>query len=296
MTASTPSGVSARTLVAGVAGRPVRHSLSPVIHNAWLRGAGLDGVYVAFEPGEGGFHAFAEGLRGGVLLGVNVTAPFKTQALALADSASLRARAAGSANVLVFDPSGAIRADNTDGVGLLAALEEQAPAYAAAAGPAVILGAGGAARGAAAALLEAGAPVIRLVARSLDRAGTLATELAGPVEIFSPGDAAAAFDGAAVVINATPPRSGDKESAIWPLAALRRGAVVMDMVYRPLSTPLLAAAAARDLTVVDGLAMLIHQAVPSFQAFFGRPPPPLDIRAVVLAALGAETPTESVHR
>jgi shikimate dehydrogenase len=279
--------ISARTMVAGVAGRPVRHSLSPLIHNAWLAEAAVDGVYVAFSPGEHGFSTFVEGFRGGVVRGLNVTAPFKVQALAIADTASARARDAGSANVLVFDAGGGIHADNTDGEGLLAALGEQAPGYRPSAGPAVILGAGGAARGAAAALLEAGAPEIRLVARNVDKATDLARMLAGSVRVFPAQEAASAFHGALSVINATPMGQGGVEGPTAPLFALGAEAVVMDMVYRPLHTALLVEAMARGLVAVDGLAMLIHQAVPSFEAFFGRPPPPMNIRARVLAALDA---------
>lgn len=133
--------ITGATMVAGVAGSPVTHSLSPLIHNAWLAAAGIDGVYVAFSPRRDGFAAFAEGLRGGVVRGLNVTVPFKADALAVADAVSEAARRAGAANLLVFEAGGAITADNTDGVGLLAAFAAQAPGFDPAAGPAVIFGA-----------------------------------------------------------------------------------------------------------------------------------------------------------
>ena len=145
--------VSGETIVAGVAGQPVRHSLSPLIHNAWLVAAGLVGVLVAFAPALDRFTAFADGLRGGLIRGLNVTAPFKEAALALADEVSPIGRAAGSANLLVFEADGAIHADNTDGQGLLDAFAAQAPGFDPAAGPVTILGAGGAARAVAAAFL-----------------------------------------------------------------------------------------------------------------------------------------------
>ena len=166
--------ITGATWVAGVAGAPVAHSLSPLIHNAWIAAAGLDAVYVPFAPPAEGFEAFARGLRGGAVRGLNVTVPFKETALDLADSASDRARAAGAANLLTFSPRGEIVADNTDGAGLLAALSEQAPGFDVSAGPVAILGAGGAARGAAAALAMAGAPEIRIVNRTRQRAEALA--------------------------------------------------------------------------------------------------------------------------
>ena len=137
------TGVSGMTVVAGVAGSPVSHSLSPAIHNAWLAAAGIDAVYVAFAPPADGFARFAEGLRGVAVRGLNITAPFKEAALAVADRASDRARRAGAANLLIFEADGTIWADNTDGEGLLAAFAEQAPGFEPAAGPLVLLGAGG---------------------------------------------------------------------------------------------------------------------------------------------------------
>ena len=279
------STISGKTLVAGVVGTPVCHSLSPTIHNAWIAAAGIDAVYVAFAPTVDGFARFAEGLRGGAARGLNVTAPFKQDALALADRASDRARRAGAANLLIFETGGTIWADNTDGEGLLAALVEQAPEFDPAAGPAVVLGAGGAARGAAAALLDAGAPSIRIVNRSVARGEFLAHSLGDRVEVFSVEAAGRALTGVAAVINATPAAWNAVEGSALSLDEAPAAAVVMDMVYRPLDTAFLREARARGLRTVDGMAMLIGQARPSFAALFGRPPPDLDIRAVALAAL-----------
>ena len=184
--AATPR-ISGSTLVAGVAGHPVGHSLSPTLHNGWIAEAGLDAVYVAFVPGPHGFTAFAEGLRGGVIRGLNVTAPFKQQALALADIVSERARRAGSANLLIFETDGSIHADNTDGLGLLHAFQSQAPGFLPTE-PVVILGAGGAARGAVAAFLAAGAPEVRLVNRDPARAADLARVFGPAVRPVAPDD------------------------------------------------------------------------------------------------------------
>ena len=273
-------------MVAGVVGAPVAHSLSPLIHNAWLEAAGLDAVYVAFAPPKDRFGAFAEGLRGGAVRGLNVTVPFKEEALTLADEATLRARRAGAANLLVFDVDGRIGADNTDGEGLLGALRDQAAGFVASAGPAVILGAGGAARGAAAALIEAGAPEVRIVNRTRARAAALAAALGGDIQVFGEGDAAA-FADAALIVNATTLGLGGGPGPEAPLDAAPASAVVMDMVYRPLRTAFLRRAEAQGLRTVDGLQMLIGQAAPSFEALFGSAPPAVDVRALCLRALEA---------
>jgi shikimate dehydrogenase len=279
--------ISGATVVAGVAGAPVRHSLSPLIHNAWIAAAGIDAVYVAFSPKADGFRAFAEGLRGGgAVRGLNVTIPFKADALAVADRASDMARRAGAANLLVFEGDGTIVADNTDGAGLLAAFAEQAPSFSPAAGPVVILGAGGAGRGAAAAFVGAGAPQVRVVNRTRARAEEIAAALGPTVTAYGLDEARVAFDQAAALVNATSVGLTGDAPLDLPLDALPATAAVMDMVYKPLRTPLLAAAAARGLSTVDGLAMLIGQARPSFEAFFGQPPPDLDVRALALKTLG----------
>lgn len=277
--------ITAATRVAGVVGHPARHSLSPVIHNAWIEAAGLDAVYLAFEPPAHGFRRFVEGLRGQLVLGLNVTIPFKEEALAAADRASPAARRAGAANLLVFEPDGAIAADNTDGVGLIGALRRAGYE----AGEAVVLGAGGAARGAVTALLDAGFTRIRLVNRTLARAQEIA---AVDPRLSATGweAAAAALEGCSVLVNATSLGMSGQPPLDLTLERLPKTATVLDMVYRPMPTPLLAAAERRGNRAASGLDMLIEQAVPSFQAFFGRTPPAdVDVRALCLGALG-ETP------
>ena len=281
--------LTAATRLAGVVGRPVHHSLSPVLHNTWLAAAGLDGAYVAFSLAPERFSAFVEGFRGGSLAGVNVTLPFKTDALAAADRVSPRARTAGAANLLVFEADGSVTADNTDGEGLLYAFARQAPGFRPESGPLVLFGAGGAARGAAAAFLEAGCPEVRLVNRTRSRAEAVAEALGGRVRVLDQTDAAA-LDGAAALINASSAGLGPDAPPPPDFSAAPAGAVAMDMTYKPLRTPFLAAAAARGLATVDGLDMLIGQARPAFEAFFGRPPPAEpDVRERVLSILGEAT-------
>ncbi len=280
--------VSGRTVIAGVVGAPVTHSLSPALHNAWIEAAGLDAIYVAFAPSVSTFASFAGGMRGGAIRGVNVTAPFKEQALGLSDTATRRATAAGAANLLIFEPTGEICADNTDGLGLLSAFAQQAPNFTPSQGPIVVLGAGGAARGAATALLEAGAPQVRIVNRSPERGRALAAVLGRRSACFDWREMAAAFDGAAAIVNATPAGRDGGEDLPAPLHRAPAGAVVMDMTYRPLRTAFLRAARAMGLITVDGLAMLIGQAAPSFQSLFGLEPPPIDVRRMALTCLEAE--------
>jgi len=281
--------ITGATVVAGVAGSPVRHSLSPLIHNAWIEAAGLDAVYVPFSPPSDDFQRFAEGLRGGAIRGLNVTLPFKEAALSVADQASERANLAGAANLVVFDEDGRITADNVDGLGLLAAFRAQQPRFDPAAGPAVVVGAGGAARGAAAAFVAAGAPEVRIVNRTLARAEMVAGALGRRVRACALDAAAGAFEGAATVINAT--SAGLAEEALHlPLEATPQSAILMDMTYKPLETAFLRRARELGRATVDGLEMLVRQAEPSFEAFYGRVPPrEVDVRALCLEALKGAT-------
>ncbi|MGX8272390.1 shikimate dehydrogenase [Brevundimonas diminuta] len=276
MSGTSVGRITGAALLGGIVGNPVSHSLSPVIHNAWLEAGGVDGAYVAFAPRDAaGFETLVAAGRAGLIAGVNVTAPFKEQAFALADEAAAAAQMTGSANILVFE-EGRVRADSADGAGVLYALAEQAPKLKLKGASVVMLGAGGAARAGAGALIEAGA-ALSILNRTRERAEALAADL-GPAVSVAPD--ANVLEGADLVINAL---------SVAPditLAALKPSAVVMDMTYKPVVTPLLAAARARGLTTVDGLAMLIGQAAPSFEAIFRRPPPTLDLRAILLNHLG----------
>lgn len=276
MSGTSVGRITGAALLGGIVGNPVSHSLSPVIHNAWLEAGGVDGAYVAFAPRDAaGFETLVAAGRAGLIAGVNVTAPFKEQAFALADEAAAAAQMTGSANILVFE-EGRVRADSADGAGVLYALAEQAPKLKLKGASVVMLGAGGAARAGAGALIEAGA-ALSILNRTRERAEALAADL-GPAVTVAPD--ANVLEGADLVINAL---------SVAPditLAALKPSAVVMDMTYKPVVTPLLAAARARGLTTVDGLAMLIGQAAPSFEAIFRRPPPSLDLRAILLNHLG----------
>ena len=280
--------ITGRTLVAGVAGQPVAHSLSPLIHNAWLAAAGIDGVYVAFAPDGDRFEVFVDAFRGGAIRGLNVTTPFKEVALSVADIVSARAEKAAAANLLTFEPDGRVTADNTDGQGLVGALAAQAPGFDPKAGPIAVLGAGGAARGAVAALLMAGAPQVRIVNRTLAKAEAVAGALGAGAVACALNAAAEAFDGVTAVINATSAGLSDQAGLDVPLHATPETAVVMDMLYKPLDTPFLLEARRLGRRTVDGLEMLIRQAEPSFHAFYGAlPPTDVDVRGLALATLDA---------
>jgi shikimate dehydrogenase len=281
------SRITGRTVVAGVTGQPVAHSLSPILHNAWLKAAGIDGVYVAFPVQTQGFKPFVTGLRGGAVRGLNVTIPFKEQALAAADNATDLARRSGAANVLVFEPNGVVQAHNTDGLGMMRAFAVQAPGWDVRNGPVTVLGAGGAARGAVAALLAAGAPKVWVLNRTLARAQAIRKALGDRVFPLPYGHATSALTQTTAVINATSVGLGGLGAPAVPLEITHPSTVVMDMVYKPLETPFLAQARALGRPTVDGLEMLIRQAEPAFELFFERSPPAdVDVRALALEAIG----------
>ena len=278
---------SGAAIVGGVCGAPIRHSMSPLIHNAWIQAAGLDAAYVPFAPTPDNFETFVNGFRGGAIRGLNVTIPFQERALAIADQASDLARMAGAANLLIFDEDGSIHADNTDGPGLLDAITDQARGFDVSAAPVVILGAGGAARGATAALLLAGAPQVRIVNRTVARA----RELAGSFgeRVVAAGEAALPdlLADAGLVINATSLGLGGGEGPAADLTLTPETAVIMDMVYKPLRTEFLRRARVEGRRTVDGLEMLLRQAVPSFHRIYGvAPPVAVDARGLLLRVLG----------
>jgi shikimate dehydrogenase len=273
------------TTRAGVIGDPIAHSLSPVLHGAWIAALGLDAAYDRIHVTTESFTAFvAEHRGGGRLAGVNVTIPHKEAALAAADIVEPIARRAGAANLLLFHADGRVEARNTDGLGLLGAFEVQAPGFDITASPVLVVGAGGAARGAVAALVQAGCRDVRIVNRTLARAAAIAVDFPGAVTAISEGAGAERAVGA--VINATSLGLGGGSGPAVDWDAVLPGAVAMDMVYKPLRTAFLDDAAAAGRRTVDGLEMLIRQAVPSFEAFYGvAAPASVDVRALALAAL-----------
>ncbi|MGE3143029.1 MAG: shikimate dehydrogenase [Hyphomonadaceae bacterium] len=264
-----------------VIGNPVAHSLSPQMHNAWIADHGLDALYERIHI-DGDDAAFADFIASADLAGANVTVPFK----AAAWRAATQKRADEEvANVLTWLPGGALRADNTDGLGFIAALDEAAPGWAAR--KVLMIGAGGAAAGVARALAQT-PRVITLVNRTRARAEELAASLSSPSEIcVAPWEALGdQFATADLIVQTTTLGMGANESPAWPVARCKPGAIVVDIVYKPLRTPLLQAAAARGLTAVDGLGMLIHQGALAFEIWFGIKPDTKKARARLIELLG----------
>ena len=216
-------------------------------------------------------------------VGVNVTIPHKEHILSIADLVSDRAAVMGSANTLIFRADGKVHADNTDGYGFMQNLRQGAPDWDPKAGPAAVMGAGGAARAVISSLIDAGCSEIRLSNRTKSRAEGLRQEFGTKVEVVDWVQAGNMLDGAITVVNASSlGMTGASEMRV-PLDALHRSAVVTDLVYTPLETPLLAHAKSIGCQTVDGLGMLLHQAVPGFERWFGlRPDVDDDLREVVL--------------
>jgi shikimate dehydrogenase len=270
--------------VAGVVGWPVAHSRSPVLHGFWLREHGIAGAYVPLAVRPGDLAAALRGLAALGMRGCNVTVPHKEAAAGLVDALDPAAAALGSVNLVTVWEDGSLHGASTDGAGFLASLDQDAPGWRDVPGPAVVLGAGGAARAIVAALRGAGRAV-RLLNRTRARAEALAGAGAAVLD-WAERDAALA--GAALLVNTTTQGMADQPKLALDLAALPRRATVCDIVYVPLETPLLAAARARGNPVVPGLGMLLHQARPAFAAFYGVLPEVTPaLRAAVEATLVA---------
>ena len=281
--------LTGRARIAGVMGWPVGHSLSPRLHGLWFEAHAVDGAYIPLPVRPEDLElAFAALPRLG-FLGWNVTAPHKDGAFRLVQERDEMAARMGAVNTVLVLPDGQTRGLNTDGIGFLASLREQAPDWSPSAGQAVLLGAGGAARAVGMALLTSGVPGLRLVNRGTERAEGLARELrtvGPPVEVAAWAERDAALAGAALLVNCTSLGMAGQPPLDLRLDALPEGAIVADLVYVPLETPLLAAARRRGHQAVDGLGMLLHQAVPGFAHWGGiRPKVDAALRARVLEGL-----------
>ena len=258
--------------LAGVIGAPVAHSRSPALHGHWLRSLGIRGYYIPMEIAQADLDQAIRALPKMGFVGVNVTIPHKEKAIAIADLVTDRAALIGAANTLIFRKDGKIHADNTDGYGFIENLRANAPGWRPSAGPAAVFGAGGAARAVIAALIEVGVPEIRLANRTKTRAEVLHDEFGGKVQVKDWVQAGNMLDGAMTVVNTTALGMDGKPEFRVPLDALSPKAVVTDLVYTPLETSFLAQARQNGCTVVDGLGMLLHQAVPAFERWFGTRP------------------------
>ena len=275
----------AKIPLAGVIGHPIAHSRSPALHGFWLRRYGVKGHYIPMDVAPAGLETTLRHLPKIGFVGLNVTLPHKEAILKIADVITDRAALIGAANTLIFRKDGKIHADNTDGAGFVANLRQNAPHWIPAAGPAAVFGAGGAARAVVAALIEVGVPEIRIANRSRPRAEALRADFGAKLVVYDWVQAANMLEGAATVINTTSLGMAGKPEFRVPLDAIEPGAVVNDLVYNPLKTAFLAEAEQRGATIVDGLGMLLHQAAPGFERWFG-PTPAVDeaTRQAVLSA------------
>ena len=272
-----------RIPLAGVIGSPIAHSKSPALHTHWLQTLGIAGHYIPIDVAQEDLEHIIKTLPKMGFVGVNVTVPYKEKVMDFADLVTDRAALIGSANTLIFRKDGKIHADNTDSYGFIQNLRQKAPGWDPKAGPAAILGAGGAARAVIAALVEVGVPEILISNRTKARAEKLKADFGKRLRVVDWVQAGNMLEEGATVINTTSLGMVGKPPLRVPLDGLQKGTLVTDLVYAPLMTHLLNEANEAGCVTVDGLGMLLHQAVPAFERWFGvRPQVTDETRAAVL--------------
>jgi shikimate dehydrogenase len=258
--------------LAAVIGSPTAHSKSPQLHRHWLETYGLKGFYVPLDVAPANLETVLKTLPKMGFVGANITIPHKEAVLRMADIVTDRATLIGAANTLIFHEDGRIHADNTDGYGFMENLRTGAPDWDPGAGPAAVLGAGGAARAVIVALLDAGVPEILLSNRTRVRAEKLRSDFGNRVTVVDWVQAGNVLEEVALVVNSTSLGMVGKPEMRLPLDGLQPETVVTDLVYAPLKTKLLETAEGKGCTIVDGLGMLLHQGVPGFERWFGQRP------------------------
>lgn len=261
-----------RIPLAGVIGSPIAHSRSPQLHQHWLRTYGIRGYYIPLDVQRIDLRTTIETMPLMGFVGANVTIPYKEAVLEIADLVTDRATLIGAANTLIFRKDGKIHADNTDGYGFLENLRSNAPIWNPKAGPAAVLGAGGAARAVIASLLDAGTPQIFLANRTRVRAEALKSDFGSRLSVVDWVQAGNMLEDATLVVNTTSLGMDGKPELRVPLDGLQPETLVTDLVYTPLKTKLLQTAEEMGCPTVDGLGMLLHQAVPAFERWFGLRP------------------------
>lgn len=267
-----------------VCGHPISHSRSPMIHSHWLGEYGIEGTYTAIDVEPARFEDFLGGLQGAGLMGGNVTIPHKEAAFGLVKRRDEAAEVIGAVNTIWLE-DGILCGGNTDAYGFAANLDDYAPGWDGSRS-AVIVGAGGAARAVIQALKHRGMADIRIVNRTVERAAELADRFGAGVSAHGQGGLRELCGNADLLVNTTSLGMAGNNGLAADPAWLPNHAIVTDLVYVPLQTPLLAAAATRKLKTVDGLGMLLHQAVPGFERWFGRRPQVTPaLRALVVADL-----------
>lgn len=258
--------------LAGVIGDPISHSLSPCLHGHWLKRYGLRGHYIPLHINHADLPEVLHTLPRMGFVGVNVTLPHKELVLSLADIVTDRAALIGAANTLTFTASGQIQADNTDGMGFLANIRQTLPGWRASAGPALVLGSGGAAKAIVSALVSDGAPVVHVANRTRARADGLKEQFGARVSPTDWTHIPELIGDAALIVNTTSLGMTGQTPLILDLSRLSAPTIVTDIVYSPLETELLKDAKSRGCETVDGIGMLLHQAVPGFERWFNYTP------------------------
>ncbi|MFO1413698.1 MAG: shikimate dehydrogenase [Burkholderiales bacterium] len=270
--------------IAGLLGWPVAHSRSPVIHNHWLAQYNIPGRYVLFPVPPEKLEAAVRGMAALGLRGCNVTTPHKQAIFPLLDRVDELARRIGAVNTVVVEPDGSLTGFNNDGNGFVQSLRDADPAWRPDSGPILVLGAGGASRAVVASLAAQGATEIRLANRTQEKAQEIADAVGSMVKVVPWDEREDALDGIAMLANATSGGAPGKPPLEFPLDRLPPRAVVGDLIYVPPETPLLAAARARGNITVNGLGLLLNQARPAFNAWFGVMP---EITPALRAAIQA---------
>ncbi|WP_309684011.1 shikimate dehydrogenase [Polaromonas sp.] len=255
--------------LAGIMGWPVAHSRSPKLHNYWLEMYGLPGAYVQLPVAPGQLDLALPGLAALGFRGCNITLPHKVDTLKLVHEVDANAKRMGALNTLVVQPDGSLKGFNNDGFGYIQSLLDAQPDWRADSGPITVLGAGGAARAVVLSLADRGAKEIRLLNRTPEKAQALAAEFGAPVKALPWSQRHAALADVALLVNTTSQGMHGNPALELTLDALPRHALVSDVIYVPLETPLLAAARLRGNPTVNGLGMLLNQARPAFHAWFG---------------------------
>ena len=283
--------ISGTTRLAGIMGWPVTHSRSPVLHGFWLDENVIDGAYLPLPVRPEHIEQALRALPVLGFRGCNLTIPHKQTALSVVDRIEPLARRIGAVNTVIIGPDGSLEGRNTDAFGFCENLRETVPEWDPAGGPAVILGAGGAARAIVAALADTGVAEIRIVNRTLAHAAALASDLSAPrvtITVHSWDEVSTAQRQAGLLVNATSLGMVGEPPLMLDLSSLPPSTPVVDIVYVPLETGLLAAARRLGHPVVDGLGMLLHQGRPGFEAWFGVPVQVTQkLRAAMLATLAS---------
>jgi shikimate dehydrogenase len=279
-----------RFRLAGVMGWPVMHSRSPALHNYWFRRYGLAGTYVPLAVEPQGLDAALHALAPLGFAGCNLTIPHKEHAITMVDEVDSVAKRIGAISCVIVRPDGSLTGTNNDSYGFVHNIMHERPEWRADAGPVVLIGAGGGARAVTYSLADRGAPEIRVVNRTFDRAQALVSAFGPPLTAIRWEDRHRALAGATMLVNTTSQGMVGESPLDLTLDALPARALVCDIVYVPLETPLLAAARRRGNPAVDGLGMLLHQARPAWQAWFGiEPEVTPELRALIATTFTASS-------